>query len=443
MSILCAFAAACAGGTSGSPHDDGDAGPEEGGAPPMDAGVDATADLEDSGVERDPRTTTAIIHSEHRAVPGQMFGGWGPHLGHLVRRALASGDELWFADDACAPGTCSVDHDERVDYLRLGEDGWELVASLDLPAGIQQNTASVLSGSVVHTIGVDVGIPALTECAYDLDLGFFHCAVLEVDVGENANYVGAAVSPNGALLAWLTNVGDGGGGSFRHYADYGGGWNGPRISGVGGYNDASYIHAAFGVDGDEDRFAMLGELVSGLAPDWSFTAGLAVGDVATDDSLVWSTPFAPPPGDPAITTNDALVDPRSGDLHLVVRLQSGAAATYFRASGGELEGPIDVLPASPRVRLVALADGSVVLVRAAAGEGLFVTRCTAGDREAGVPIRWSELAEISVPLPAGYEDLYAIYTEAPPYPFSLPLTLDVALVGAAREHEVLHAHVEW
>jgi hypothetical protein len=28
---------------------------------------------------------TQVITEEHRSVPGAMFGGWGPHLGHMVR----------------------------------------------------------------------------------------------------------------------------------------------------------------------------------------------------------------------------------------------------------------------------------------------------------------------------------------------------------------------
>jgi hypothetical protein len=90
-----------------------------------------------------------VIHQAHRAIPGAMFGGWGPHLGHLVRRgpaADAPDGEQWFVDDACAPGACDVNRNTRLDYLRLRGNTWERVDSQPLPAGVQQNVGSVLVG---------------------------------------------------------------------------------------------------------------------------------------------------------------------------------------------------------------------------------------------------------------------------------------------------------
>ena len=40
--------------------------------------------------------TIKTITNTHRYDPGKMFGGWGSHLGHLLR---APDGSLWFADD--------------------------------------------------------------------------------------------------------------------------------------------------------------------------------------------------------------------------------------------------------------------------------------------------------------------------------------------------------
>jgi hypothetical protein len=68
-----------------------------------------------------PRIVVTPITTSHRAIPGQMFGGWGPHLGHLVR---ASGGELFFVDDACeaqGPTACDVNRNTRLDAWAFDE----------------------------------------------------------------------------------------------------------------------------------------------------------------------------------------------------------------------------------------------------------------------------------------------------------------------------------
>jgi hypothetical protein len=62
-----------------------------------------------------------MITSEHRFVPGKMYGGWGSHLGHLVRDEAGV---LWFADDACSQQ--GADLCDVLKNFRLG-----LVSNLD------------------------------------------------------------------------------------------------------------------------------------------------------------------------------------------------------------------------------------------------------------------------------------------------------------------------
>src|SRR5262245_55536954 len=72
-----------------------------------------------------PRVTVERITDEHRAIPGVMFGDWGPHLGHLVHTDVP----LWI-DDLCSPavgGDCDVDHDRRIGVFRRDSEGWRQI----------------------------------------------------------------------------------------------------------------------------------------------------------------------------------------------------------------------------------------------------------------------------------------------------------------------------
>ena len=74
---------------------------------------------------------TAVITDHHRYIPGAsgMFGGFGPHLGHLVRAKTSSGtgEALWLVDDYCAqsePGLCDVYDDHTLAYYEWTASGW-------------------------------------------------------------------------------------------------------------------------------------------------------------------------------------------------------------------------------------------------------------------------------------------------------------------------------
>ena len=175
-----------------------------------------------------PRFESRIVHLAHRAIPNVMFGGWGPHLGHLVQRRIPSGSETWFIDDACDVGTCDVLRNRRLDYFKLGSTGFQKVTTLDLPAGVQQNTATLVLGDDAYSYGVDVATGRLVECKQNLMSGPGSCTGIPSALEAGSNYVGAVVSPKGYRLAWLTHVVDGGGGAFSYFVNYSGAWNGPR-----------------------------------------------------------------------------------------------------------------------------------------------------------------------------------------------------------------------
>lgn len=378
--------------------------------------------------------TSAIVSPHHRFIDGAMFGGWGPHLGHRV--SLAEGDYL--VDDVCAqPGdaalaACDVNDDHTLGYYRRDANGWTRIATVSPPGVVQQNTATIASDAALYTYGVDVAGSALIECSLALPDGPPSCAALPFALGPNANYVGAAISPEGYRVVWWTQVADGGGGSFHYIVDYGAGWNGPRSGDVAGYNDASYIHAAFSAG---PRLELHAQLVSGIAPSWTFTAAHGSADLTTSDAVAWQIPFTDLPGpDPLISTNDLFVDAHD-DAHVLARSGAGDAAYFHRPSGGAFGAAAFTLPATFRARFVPHGDRLALVYGVPGGLGLRVTPL--GAWPAGQPIDWGALPEQIVPLPAGYESTLAIYPAAPPYQVTPPATIELAVVGATRQNELL------
>jgi hypothetical protein len=388
-----------------------------------------------------PEPVIETISERHRAIPGQMFGGWGPHLGHLVRAAASdgSGETLWFVDDYCAPGACDVLHDHTLGYFERTGEGWVERATSAL-AGVQQNTATIVApNGELQSYGIDVDAHTIRVCRYDPLTGPKGCAGTLLSLGPAANYIGAAVSPAGYRMVWWTEVAEPGG-TFHWAVNYGGGWNGPRSGGVGGYNDASYISIAFG-GGDPDRFTMHAEMVAGVAPSWTFVAGVGSGDAGSANAAVFSTPFGGG-GDPAITTNDVWIDPASDDTHLVARSQSGAAVYYHRAGagGGGWSAPLFSLPATLRARFVA-SGTRIALVYGPNAGGLAYRVADAAERPAGMPIDWASLPETQVELPGGFGSVLAIYPESTTYQTAAP-GFHVAVVGDGAENLAIHVSLE-
>ena len=404
-----------------------------------DGGADATADA--SADAHVASATTAVISKTHRYIAGAqgMFGGWGPHLGHLVR---SKEGDLWFADDSCddsGAGACDVLVNRRLDYHRFANGAWTRAKSQPLPSGVQQNTGTIVDGASLATYGVNTSTSRFSECRFVTATMVASCSDVPIALASGTNYVGAAISPAGYKVVWATTVQDGGGGSFGWIVDYGGGFNGPRTGPIGGYNDASYIHAAFYGGARASEIAMHAQLVSGLAPNWTFTG--AVGDVDTASSnAVTFAVLAPAGSDAAISTDDIAIDPATNDAHMIARTQSGAAAYYFRAAGKSWGAPSFVLPKVYRARLIVLEDGRLALVYGPNGKGLAYR--IAAMRAPGVAVDWAATPEVALTLPNGYANVYAIYTEAAVYQRAFPKTLNVAIVGDANQREVLHVAID-
>ena len=411
---------------------------------PPDPTADGPGNGSAAATSSQPRITMEKLHTDHRYVNGAMVGGWGPHLGHLLRRKLISGGtELWFVDDSCAQNggsPCTVTVNQRVDYLRLEAGVWTKVDSQALPSGVQQNTGSVIVNDTVYSYGLDSAAQVLWECARVMTTGAKHCRAVSSATGPGANYVGAAVSPAGDRIVWHTNVVDGGGGSLSIYANHTA-WDGPRTGGLGGYNDVGYVNIAFGIEKDPNRFIMHGQFVTGLAPNWSYAAGVAEGNVTAGNAVSWATPFVPPAGDSIMSTNDVLVDPDSGDTHVIARTHAGSAVYYFRPAGGAWSR-VQIWPNASRVRLVLIADRTIAMARGDTGKGLTVVLAPLAKHSAGQPIAWDRLPVIQPTLPEGYKNIYAIYPESTIYQDTLSPTLELAIVADERQNEVIHVGID-
>ncbi len=399
--------------------------------------IDATPAV-DATIDAPPSTVvTEVVSTTHRYVAGAMFGGWGPHLGHLIELGPRT---LW-VDDGCdqAGGAegCDVEVNRRLEYHERTAAGWVRRASLPLPARIQQNTATISVGGGLSTIGVDVAGQRMIECRMNPTTWAGGCAPFASALPASTNYVGAAVSPTGHKVAWASTVVDGGGGSFHWYADYGGGWNGPRTGGVLGFNDSSYLHVGF-VD---NRMTIVAQLVGGLAPNWTFHAATGEADVGSAQPAIFQ-PLASAGDDPLISTADVVVDPITGDVHLLARTGSGAVAYVHRSNGGAWTAPVVVLPATFRARWLVRADGALGLVSGPAGAGLALRTWTAAERATGTPLAIAARAARAVPLPAGYASVDGIYPASPIYQRALPSRFAFAIVGRTRQHEILYVTVD-
>lgn len=454
-SLLLVGGAACSGGdlqergggrdSDGAVDSGGDGDAEEGGD--ASDGGDAAEDGGDAEADADPdpdgdgESLTAAIElvtREHRFVPGAMFGGWGPHLGHLVRadRAGGGGTDLYWVDDLCSqevPGDCDVNVDRRVGVLQREAGGWRQIATVALPAGVQQNTAALAAGRTIRVYGMDVLAGQVVECSVDAGGGGAACAAVPIPVGPSANYIGAALSPTGSRVVWWTNVVDGGGGSFSYIVDYGGGWNGPRQGPVGGYNDCAYVNVGFQPGGPGVTF--FGQVVSGLAPAWTFGTLVGEASLATTDAVVWANALGPASGDPVVSTDDLWVDPETGDAHLLARTEGGSAAYYHRPSGGAWSAALFVEPRTYRARWVE-ATGLVAMVTGPSGDGLRVRPVPRAALVAGAPLDLAAAPAHDVALPDELGPAIGLYPVADVYQSAPPAdALELVVVGQALQNE--------
>lgn len=371
----------------------------------------------------------------------EMHGGWGPHLRGLMR---ASSDDLWFVHDAGE----DVLHNRAIHYVRREAEGdaWAPVGTQALPDGVQQNAASLVDADVIHTWAIDVVGHALVHCTFDVQAAAATgCAPVEIggpySTPANSNYVGAARAPDPAHLVWFTTVGEAGGaGAFVYTYDYGGGYNGPVVTPLPGYNDLAYVYAAFV---GPSSAMLVGQAYAGAYPDGSF--GALVIELEFGEPARFTALFVD--GAPVRSGADVWIDPRSGTAHVLAETDDGRLAYYARpadAAWSDHAEPTMLLGDTFRGRFVAPSTGELALVRGSASDGGIEVRVAAAATLAG-PIDWDLAPRVTMPLVGpGFDAPSALYVEGTSYQDRAVGALQFAACGRYQvaDGEIWHYRAE-
>jgi hypothetical protein len=208
------------------------------------------------------RTNVALITAQNRNAP-TMYGGWNPALRSIM---VMDDGSRWFAAEL---GT-NVEVNSAIAYYRLGPNGWKMAGSVMLPAGIQQNMATITNGRVIYSYGCTRGsvIEAWFDTAHPrwnlISGNALTASGHVVNPGAGSNYIGAAWHNKNRIVWWTTGGKSGSGGNWTYSYNGGSGWNGPIVSGLGGYTTVGYIRAQFD---DRNRIRMIGESYLGQFPN--------------------------------------------------------------------------------------------------------------------------------------------------------------------------------
>ncbi len=352
----------------------------------------------------------------------------------------AADGSLWFAYD----GGPSVLANTTIHYARRDADGtWDDAVSQARAAGVQQNAAHVMSGNVILTYAVNTGASLLEECYLDVtDLDNRACNTVTIggpySTPPNSNYVGAALDPNGARVVWFTVVGAGGGvGDFIYTYNFGGGWNGPVVTTLPGYNDMAYVRASFAAP---NTVSWLGQAYTGQYPNGEY--GIGARDVSLGQPADFVT-LGPALGvdETVRSAGDIWVDPDSGDTHAFARVDH-ATHYYVRPAGeswADHAEPVDVLESVLQARFSTANDGHL-MVLTSGGEGLVLRWA-----EPSVDIDWNAAPSVEVIVPTeGFAAPSALYTAGAEYQTAPVDSHDFAVCGQyeVADHEVWYVRVE-
>lgn len=399
-------------------------------------------DTSTTGPAPPPELVATPITDMNRAYV-EMHGGWGHHLRGLMR---AADDSLWFTVDAGE----DVLHNRTIRYFRrgVGEGAWTLVTEQQHTDGVQQNAGSILLDGLILTYAVNTTQHTLEECYLVVgDPTQRACNAITISgavyvTPPAANYVGAAVLGDGARIVWFTVVGENGGpGELIYTYNYGGGWNGPVVAGLGGANDIGYVHAMATAAGG---LALVGQTFTGSYPNGTYAA--VVADL-TPGQLPTFLALAPPDLAAKVRSSaDLFHDPASGATHVLASFD-GAVAYYHRPGGAAWADhlqPLHVFPDTYRARFVRPEGGPLSLARGSASDqGTWLHHAVSGDLADAVA--WADAKVVPVAAPAaGFLAPSAIYVESATYQRTPVGALGFALCGqyALADHQIFHVTSE-
>lgn len=256
-------------------------------------------------------------------------GGWGPQLRSIF--SDTNGD-LWYVDDEQESDLRNA----RARYYKLGKQRWDLIATNEFYGSfgnIQQNTAHILRGSYIYSYGVDTQNHWLMECyfhtSYKINGEHYRgCNALFstsglIQLPNNSNYVGSAVTPSGDRVVWWTTTGTPG--LFTYTYNRGAGWEDPISTPVtssgNNYRFAGYLHMAFK---DDTHVEFVGESSTDSTCTTNTCFALAgsfdLGGQATFTRL------------PALKSTDIWRNSEDGSYHALLYDNSGRTDYWYKAS---------------------------------------------------------------------------------------------------------------
>lgn len=352
------------------------------------------------------------LSSIHRYQTGAVSGGWGAHLGHLLRSNL---NQLWYVDDS--------GNDSHVNaglvYYRFVNGIWTGTAVASFPGTVQQNTGSLISGSMIFSYGMDVQNNKLVECYFETSDPSFTthaCNHLAFDTGADSNYIGATISKGGTRVVWWTNTA----GTFSYIYNFGGGWNGPITNSLGGYVDFSYVYARLADDNSQIEFLGAAARAHGGASvgyDVLF-ASTNLGTLPSNWTLLFSGGIG----------METWKDPNGGTHFFTYG--SATPMYFYKPSGGALTSQ----PALPDggivgARIVQTASTANLVMSFADGHVKYKTIQLS---EINGPINWSGLSSYEIPIPSGL-GVITLFPESSMYQTTQPQEMNIVINGSSQE----------
>ena len=385
-----------------------------------------------------------LLSDQNRKQDGVAFGGWGPHLRSVLRM---NDDSLWYVMDHSKG---DVKSNDQLYYLRQQDGAWERVVEQDLIPGANQGYAHVTNGKEIFSYGVNFRLGQLHECKLHTEtLARGACAAVRnrsgevVRVGGGANYVGAAISPQGTRLVWWVVVTPTGTQQWRYVYNRGDGWEGPVVTNLAkSRGGLSYIYVRFV---NENVVALSGQLWIGVFPEGSAQATLThfrLGDAIQG----YHTLKSPDKKGFPKSGSDLWVNPATSTVHAVVEGFGddffGSKVYYYtiklREPWRELT-PVQSFQGYFRARFTQIAQGDLFLVMGGrTGNSKIDVFHVPGERIAD-PVNWNAANKFAPTMPGSmhYAPM-AIWIENRAYQTTAVRHLSFAITGEypQKDHEI-------
>ncbi|MEE3370551.1 MAG: hypothetical protein VX346_14525 [Planctomycetota bacterium] len=385
-----------------------------------------------------------LLSDQNRKQDGVAFGGWGPHLRSILRM---NDNSLWYVMDHSKG---DVKNNDQLYYLQQQEGAWKRVVKQDLIPGANQGYAHVTNGKEIFSYGVNFRLGQLHECKLHAEtLARVDCTSVRnssgdpIALGGGANYVGAAISPQGTRLVWWVVVTPTGTQQWRYVYNRGDRWEGPISTNLpkarGGL---SYIYVRFV---NENEVALSGQLWVGVFPDGSAQATLTHFRLG-DPIQGYHTLKSPDEKGFPKSGSDLWINPETATVHAVVEGfgndSFGNKVHYYtfnlREPWREL-APVQSFQGYFRARFTQLEQGDLFLVLGGAtGNSRIDVLHMPKDRIAD-PVDWDIANKVAPAMPGKtHYAPTAIWIENRAYQTTAVKDLSFAITGEypQRDHEI-------